>query len=371
MYAYILRRLLLIIPTLLGIMVINFLVIQIVPGGPVEQMIAQLSGTAVSATARIGGAGGEGAPAASPQGQPGGTAASKARYRGARGLDPTFVKELEKMYGLDKPIAVRFVDMMRRYITFDFGESYFQKRKVVDLVLERMPVSISLGLWSTLLVYLISIPLGIAKAVRDGTPFDMATSTLVTVAYSIPSYLFGLLLIVFFAGGRFLSIFPLRGIVSDNWQELPVVLKVLDYLWHMTLPLVAMVISGFAGLTLLTKNFFIDQIRQQYVITARAKGLSEPQVLYGHVFRNAMLLVISGIPAALVSILFADALLIEQIFSLKGLGLLAFESTLKRDYPVMFADLYFFSLLGLAMGVIGDIMKVIVDPRIDFESREV
>ena len=371
MYAYIARRLLLIVPTLLGIMVINFFVIQIVPGGPVEQLIAQIAGTAVSATARISGGGGETAPSPGAQPQSARGASEPGRYRGARGLDPSFIKEIEKMYGMDKPIAARFVDMMRRYVTFDFGESYFQDRKVVDLVFERMPVSISLGLWTTLLVYLISIPLGIAKAVRDGTRFDVVTSSVVTVAYSIPSYLFAILLIVFFAGGRYLSLFPLRGIVSDNWRELPLLQKVLDYLWHMALPIVAMVISGFAGLTMLTKNFFVDQVKQQYVITARAKGLPEKRVLYGHVFRNAMLLVLSGIPEAFIGILFTGSLLIEVIFSLNGLGLLGFEAAIKRDYPVMFASLYFFSLLGLVMRLVSDLMYVVVDPRIDFESREV
>jgi microcin C transport system permease protein len=367
MYAYILRRLLLIIPTLLGIMIINFFVIQVVPGGPVEQLIAQLAGHAVSPTARISGTtSGEVSSGTAPQGQQQGNA----RYRGARGLDPAFVKEIEKMYGMDKPIGQRFVEMMRRYVTFDFGQSYFRDRKVVDLVFERMPVSISLGLWTTLLVYLISIPLGIAKAVRDGTRFDVATSGVITVAYSIPGYLFAILLIVLFAGGRYLSLFPLRGIVSDNWASLSLAAKIVDYLWHMTLPVVAMVISGFAGLTMLTKNFFVDQIRQQYVTTARAKGLSEDRILYGHVFRNAMLLVLSGIPEAFVSILFTGSLIIEVIFSLNGLGLLGFEAAIKRDYPVMFASLYFFSLLGLVMRLVSDLMYVVVDPRIDFESRE-
>jgi microcin C transport system permease protein len=370
MYAYIARRLLLIIPTLLGIMVINFFVIQIVPGGPVEQLIAQMTRTAVSATARISGGGGETA-GAQPSAGTGAGSDIGSRYRGAQGLDPSFIKEIEKMYGMDKPITVRFLDMIKRYATFDFGDSFFQDRRVVDLVIERMPVSISLGLWTTLLVYLISIPLGIAKAVRDGTRFDVVTSGVVTVAYSIPGYLFAILLIVLFAGGRYLSLFPLRGIVSDNWRQLPLLQKILDYLWHMTLPIFAMVISGFAGLTMLTKNFFVDQIKQQYVTTARAKGLTEKRVLYGHVFRNAMLLVLSGIPEAFISILFTGALLIEVIFSLNGLGLLGFEAAIKRDYPVMFASLYFFSLLGLVMRLVSDLMYVVVDPRIDFESREV
>ena len=372
MHAYIIRRLLFVIPTLFGIMLINFVVIQIVPGGPVEQMIAQLSGTAVSATERFTGGGEEGATdrgMQDPSLQAAGDVTSK--YRGARGLDPEFVKEIEKMYGMDKPLHIRFFDMIRKYLTFDFGESFFQDRKVIDLVLDKMPVSISLGLWTTLLVYLISIPLGISKAIRDGSKFDVATSSVITVAYAIPNYLFAILLIVLFSGGRFLSWFPLRGIVSENWHELGLFAKIADYFWHMTLPILAMVISGFAGMTMLTKNFFIDQIKMQYVVTARAKGLSEHKVLYRHVFRNAMLLVIAGLPSAFISILFTGSLLIEVIFSLDGLGLLGFEAAIKRDYPVMFASLYFFSLLGLVMHIVGDIMYVVIDPRIDFESREV
>jgi microcin C transport system permease protein len=261
--------------------------------------------------------------------------------------------------------------MMGRYITFDFGESFYQNRKVINLVLDKLPVSISLGLWTTLLVYFISIPLGIAKAVRDGSRFDIATSGVITFAYAIPGYLFAILLIIFLAGGRFLGLFPLRGLVSENWRELSLLGKIADYFWHMTLPVFAMVIGGFAGLTMLTKNFFIDQIKMQYVTTARAKGLTERQVLFRHVFRNAMLLVIAGLPSAFISILFTSSLLIEVIFSLDGLGLLGFEAALKRDYPVMFGSLFLFSLLGLVMGIIGDLMYVVIDPRIDFESREV
>jgi microcin C transport system permease protein len=372
MYGYIIRRLLLIIPTLFGIMLLNFIVIQVVPGGPVEQLIAQLSGTAVSPTARFTGGTGETAPSPAAQDlslQPDSSIASN--YRGARGLDPAFIKRIEKMYGMDKPLHIRFFDMMKKYVTFDFGESFYQNRRVIDLVLDKMPVSISLGLWTTLLVYLISIPLGIAKAVRDGSRFDLTTSAVVTFAYAIPGYLFAILLIIFFAGGRYLSLFPLRGLVSENWRELSLLGKIADYFWHMALPILAMVISGFAGLTMLTKNFFIDQIKMQYVTTARAKGLTERQVLYGHVFRNAMLLVIAGLPSAFISILFTGSLLIEVIFSLDGLGLLGFEAALKRDYPVMFASLFFFSLLGLIMGIVSDLMYVVIDPRIDFESREV
>ncbi len=369
MYAYIIRRLLLIIPTLFGIMLINFFVIQVVPGGPVEQMIAQLSGVAVEATARFSGMGETGKLQQEQSLQD--RSGVESKYRGARGLDPAFIKEIEKMYGLDKPIHIRFFNMIIKYITFDFGESFYQNRKVVDLVLDKMPVSISLGLWTTILVYLISIPLGIAKAVRDGTKFDLATSGVITVAYAIPSYLFAILLIVLFSGGRYFNWFPLRGIVSANWRELSFFGKIIDYFWHMALPVLAMVIGGFAGLTMLTKNFFIDQIKQQYVTTARAKGLTERRVLYGHVFRNAMLLIIAGLPSAFISILFTGSLLIEVIFSLDGLGLLGFEAALKRDYPVMFASLYFFSLLGLVMRIIGDLMYVVIDPRIDFESRKV
>lgn len=373
MFAYIIRRLILIIPILLGIMMINFFVIQIVPGGPVEQMIAQLSGTAADATARFSGGGrGETVGGQQERQQSRNTSSgTTSKYRGARGLDPTFIKEIEKMYGMDKPIHIRFVDMMVNYITFDFGESFFQDRRVIDIVIDKMPVSISLGLWTTLLVYTISIPLGIAKAVRDGTRFDLATSGIITVGYAIPNFLFAILLIVVFAGGRYFSWFPLRGLVSENWSELNLFSKIIDYLWHMTLPIIAMVIGGFATLTLLTKNSFIDQIQMQYVMTARAKGLSERRMLYGHVFRNAMLIVIAGFPSAFISILFTSSLLIEVIFSLDGLGLLGFEAAISRDYPVMFASLYFFSLLGLVLNIMGDLAYVFVDPRIDFESREV
>jgi microcin C transport system permease protein len=372
MGAYLIRRLMLVIPTLLGIMLINFFVIQVVPGGPVEQLIAQLSGTAMEATARVAG-GGTGETLSARQDPQNLSAASQtgSKYRGARGLDPQLIKDIEVMYGLDKPLHIRFVDMMRNYLTFDFGDSFFQDRRVIDIVLDKMPVSISLGLWTTLLVYAISIPLGIAKAVRDGTRFDVTTSSLITVGYAIPNFLFALLLIIVFAGGRYLSWFPLRGLVSEYWSALSLWGKILDYLWHMVLPIVAMVISGFATLTLLTKNSFLDQIQMQYVMTARAKGLSEHRVLYGHVFRNAMLIVIAGFPSAFISIFFSSSLLIEVIFSLDGLGLLGYEAAINRDYPVMFASLYFFSLLGLVMGIVSDLMYAVIDPRIDFASREV
>ena len=372
MLAYIVRRLLLIIPTLFGIMVINFIVIQAAPGGPIEQLIATFEGTAVDVTARISGAGpGETLPAKRAGAAGGAGTEMTSKYRGAQGLDPELIRELERQFGFDKPMHERFLDMLWNYARFDFGESFFRNRRVVDLVLEKMPVSISLGIWTTLLVYLISIPLGIAKAVRDGSRFDVWSSGVVIVGNAIPSFLFAILLIVVFAGGRYFDWFPLRGLVSQNWSELTLLGQVADYLWHMVLPISAMVIGGFAGLTLLTKNSFIEEINKQYVVTARAKGLTERRVLYGHVFRNAMLIVIAAFPGAFVSILFTSALLIEIIFSLDGLGLLGFEAALGRDYPVMFASLYLFALLGLVMQLIGDITYTIVDPRIDFESREV
>jgi len=372
MFAYIIRRLLLIVPTLLGIIVINFLIVQAAPGGPVERMIAQIKGTAVEATARVSGAGG-GETAGGRDSVRGagdaGTVASK--YRGARGLDPEMIKEIEKMYGFDKPAHERFFKMMGDYLTFNFGESFYRDRRVVDLVIDKMPVSISLGVWTTLLVYLISIPLGVAKAVRDGSRFDIWTSAAIIIGYAIPGFLFAILLVVLFAGGSFLDWFPLRGLVSPNWDDLSWPAKIADYLWHLTLPILALVIGAFAGLTMLTKNSFLDQINMQYVTTARAKGLTEHRVLYGHVFRNAMLIVIAGFPGAFIGILFTGALLVEIIFSLDGLGLLGFEAVVNRDYPVMFGTLFFFTLLGLIMNLIGDLMYHVVDPRIDFEAREV
>lgn len=363
MGAYLLRRLLLIVPTLFGIMVVNFAVIQFAPGGPVENLIAEIQGLGAGATERFAGGGGE---QAAPR-----AADANERYRGARGLDPELIERIERLYGFDKPAHVRFVEMMGRYLVFDFGESFFSDRRVVDLVLDKLPVSISLGLWTTLLVYLISIPLGVAKAVRDGSAFDVWTSGVVVAGNAIPGFLFAILLIILFAGGRFLDWFPLQGIVSPGWADLPWPAKAADYLWHMVLPVLSMVIGGFAGLTMLTKNSFLDQINQQYVLTARAKGLGRRGVLYGHVFRNAMLIVIAGFPAAFIGILFTGALLTEVIFSLDGLGLLGFEAALNRDYPVMFATLYFFTLLGLLMNIIGDFVMTVVDPRIDFEHRGV
>ncbi len=371
MFAYIVRRLLLIVPTLVGIMIINFAIVQVAPGGPVEQLIAQITGTAIEATARIGGAAGGEVGGQRQQAQAGSDAQAPSKYRGARGLDPEFIKELERLYGFDKPAHERFLIMLGNYARFEFGNSYFRDRAVVDLVLEKMPVSISLGLWTTLLVYLISVPLGIRKAVRDGSRFDVWTSAVIIAGQAIPSFLFAVLLIVLFAGGSYLDWFPLRGLVSDNWQELSWPDRIVDYFWHLTLPIVALVIGGFTGLTLLTKNSFIEEINKQYVMTARAKGLTERRVLYGHVFRNAMLIPIAGFPGAFVGILFTGALLIEVIFSLDGLGLLGFQAVINRDYPVMFGTLYFFTLLGLLLNIMGDFMYVLVDPRIDFERRDV
>ena len=370
MLAYLVRRLLLIVPTLFGIMVINFVVIQTAPGGPVEQLIQQLTeGGAADVTGRVSGtATGDLARGAEATA---GTGDAGSRYRGARGLDPEFVREIERMYGFDKPLHERFFQMLGQYLRFDFGTSYFRDQSVVDLVLEKMPVSISLGIWTTLLTYLISIPLGIRKAVKDGSRFDVWTSGVIIVGNAIPSFLFAILLILLFAGGSFFDWFPLRGLVSDNWEQLSWPERILDYFWHLTLPLVSLVIGAFAGMTMLTKNSFLEEINKQYVMTARAKGLTEQRVLYGHVFRNAMLIVIAGFPGAFVGILFTGALMIEIIFSLDGLGLLGFEAALKRDYPVMFASLYFFGLLGLIMQLISDMMYVVIDPRIDFESREV
>ncbi len=366
MLAYILRRLMLVVPTLFGIMVINFFVIQAAPGGPVEQMLSQIQGTSVDATERFSGSssGGETVRSAAADTSGGGGA-----YRGARGLPKELIERIEKMYGFDKPILERFVLMMKNYLVFDFGESFFRNKRVVDLVIEKMPVSISLGLWTTLLVYFISIPLGIAKAVRDGSRFDLASSTTLIVLNAIPGFLFALLLVVLFAGGSYFKWFPLRGLVSDDWSSLGPIDKVLDYLWHMVLPIGAMVIGGFATLTFLTKNSFLEEIHKQYVLTARAKGLAERRVLYGHIFRNAMLIVIAGFPAAFIGVLFTGSLLIEVIFSLDGIGLLGFEAALNRDYPIMFGTLYFFGLIGLVMGILGDLMYTVVDPRIDFEAR--
>jgi microcin C transport system permease protein len=368
MLAYILRRLLLVIPTLFGIMVLNFVIVQAAPGGPVEQMLAEFRGNAVAATARITGDSADAGSTSSSADTSLGSSVQQSRA--TRGLDPELVQTVKELYGFDKPPVERFFLMMKSYLTLDFGDSFFRDASVVDLVIEKMPVSISLGLWTTLIVYLVSIPLGIKKAVRDGTAFDVWTSGLIIIGYAIPGFLFAILLVVLFAGGSYLDWFPLRGLVSDNFDSLSPLEKVLDYAWHLVLPLTAMLVGGFATLTMLTKNSFLDEINKQYVLTARAKGLSENRVLYGHVFRNAMLIVVAGFPSAFVGILFTGALLIEIIFSLDGLGLLGFEAVINRDYPIMFGTLFFFTFLGLIMNIIGDVMYTLIDPRIDFEKRE-
>jgi microcin C transport system permease protein len=368
MLGYIARRLLLMVPTLLGIMLISFAIVQFAPGGPVERIIAQLQGQDSGASSRVSGGGGDFSGGA--QGQAGGGSDAGSRYRGAQGLDPQFILQLEKQFGFDRPAHERFLKMLWDYARFDFGKSYFRDVSVLGLIAEKLPVSITLGLWMTLLSYAISIPLGIKKAVRDGSSFDVWTSAVVIVGYAIPGFLFAILLIVLFAGGSFWQIFPLRGLTSENWAELSLVGKALDYLWHIALPITAMALGAFATSTLLTKNSFLDEIRKQYVITARMKGLSERQVLYGHVFRNAMLIVVAGFPGAFIGAFFGGALLIETIFSLDGLGLLSFESIVNRDYPVVFASLYIFSLLGLVVNLISDLTYTWIDPRIDFETRE-
>ncbi len=362
MGAYVVRRLLLILPTLLGILLVNFVVVQFAPGGPVERVIAELTEGGVDATARFSGAGGDLGGA--------GSAGADSAYRGAQGLDPEFIRELERQFGFDRPPLERFLKMVADYAVFDFGESYYRSVGVIDLVLEKLPVSVSLGLWTTLLAYLVSIPLGIRKAVRDGSRFDIWTSGAIIVGYAIPGFLFAVLLLIFFAGGSYMQWFPLRGLHSDGWREFSLVGQVLDYFWHLALPVLAMSISGFATLTLLTKNSFLDEIRKQYVLTARAKGLGERRVLYGHVFRNAMLIVVAGFPGAFVGIFLTGSVLIETIFSLDGIGLLGYESVVNRDYPVVFGTLYLFSLIGLLIKLVSDLTYVWIDPRIDFESRE-
>ena len=360
---YLIKRLFLLVPTLFGIILINFVIVQFAPGGPVETTIAKLQGIGVESTERISGGNIDGIQHQIDN------FSIESRYVGSQGLDPEIIKEIEKMYGFDKPTHVRFLEMVKNYLSFEFGNSFFQDKKVIDLIKDKLPVSISLGLWTTLLVYFISIPLGISKAVRDGKKFDIWSSAVVIIGNAVPSFLFAILLIIIFAGGRYLDLFPLRGIVSDNWTELSNFQKIVDYFWHMTLPIFSLVIGGFAGLTMLTKNSFLDQINQQYVITARAKGVTEKKILYGHIFRNAMLIVIAGFPSAFIGILFTGALLTEIIFSLDGLGLLGFEAAINRDYPVMFATLYIFTLFGLLMNILGDITMTIIDPRIDFEKR--
>ncbi len=365
MFNYIIKRLLLIIPTLIGIMVVNFIIIQSAPGGPVEQLIAQITGIAGQTTAKF--SGNSSGDFSSSAGKSNNSVTSQnSSYRGAQGLDPEIIERIEKMYGFDKPAYIRFFEMMINYLKFDFGTSFFKDKKVSNLILEKMPVSISLGLWTTLLIYLISIPLGVKKAIMDGSRFDVWSSSIIIIGDAIPGFLFAILLIVLFAGGSYWQVFPLRGLTSDHWDSLSAFGKMKDYLWHMALPIFAMVIGGFASLTFLCKNSFIEEIGKQYVVTARAKGLSESQVLYRHVFRNALLIVISGFPAALIGILFTSSLLIEVIFSLDGLGLLGFEAIVHRDYPIIFATLYIYTLIGLILNIIGDVTYVLIDPRIDF-----
>lgn len=355
MAAYVLRRLLLMIPTLLGIMLLNFVIVQAAPGGPIDQILARYQGLDSAASTRMSGGGGD--------------TTSSGESRASRGVDPRFIAALEEQFGFDEPAHVRFMNMIADYATFDFGTSFFRDRPVIDLMIERLPVSISLGLWTTLLVYLISIPLGIRKALRHGSRFDVWTSGLVIVGYAIPGFLFAILLIVLFAGGSYWDVFPLRGLTSPYFDDLSLMGKIGDYFWHITLPVVASAIGSFATLTMLTKNSFLDEIHKQYVLTARAKGASDRRVLYGHVFRNAMLIIIAGLPSALVGIFFTGSLLIEVIFSLDGLGLLGFEAVMQRDYPVIFGTLYLYTLIGLILKLVSDLTYVWVDPRIDFETR--
>ncbi|WP_423068568.1 microcin C ABC transporter permease YejB [Devosia sp. CN2-171] len=369
MGAYILRRLLLMIPTLFGMLVVSFFITQFAPGGPVESYIAQISGQSVSVSEGVignaeGDFAGQNVVKSSDQNQ-------SSTYRGAQGIRPEILARIEKQFGFDKPPLERFFTMLWKYARFDFGDSYSRGVPVIDLIIQKLPVSITLGLWMTILSYGISIPLGIAKAVKDGTRFDVSTSTIVIIGYSLPDFVIGVLLIVLFAGGNFLDIFPLRGLVSENWASLPWYSQILDYLWHIVLPITAMALGAFATSTMLIKNSFIDEIRKQYVMVARAKGLTENRVLYGHVFRNAMLLVIAGFPAAFVGAFFGGSLLIETVFSLDGLGYLGYQSVINRDYSVVFATFYIFSLVGLVLGLISDLMYMWIDPRIDFESRKV
>ncbi|MEX0922387.1 MAG: microcin C ABC transporter permease YejB [Rhodovibrionaceae bacterium] len=365
MTAYLIRRLFLLVPTLFVIMLINFAILQFLPGGPVEQAIAEITGEGTAITERVTrGGGGEVIDSGGQQ------SGGSSTYRGAQGLDPKFIAELEEQFGLDKPLHERFLLMLGNYIVFDFGESFFRGGRVVDIVIDKLPVSISLGVWSTLLIYLISIPLGVAKAVRDGSRFDAATSAIVIVGTAIPSFLLAVFLLVIFAGGVYLDWFPLRGLTSNNFDSLSFPQKVADYFWHLALPVTAITVGGFAALTMLTKNTFLDQINQQYVLTARAKGLTKGRVLYGHVFRNAMLIVIAGFPATLITMLFTGSVLVETIFTLDGLGLLGFEAIFQRDYPIVMGTLYFFTLFGLLLGIVTDFVYTLVDPRIDFESRE-
>jgi microcin C transport system permease protein len=359
MTGYILRRIALMVPTLFGILLIAFTIVQFAPGGPVERMVAKLRGDDMNATSRIGGDAG------------GGDFGDDSSYRGSQGVPPEIIEQLEKRFGFDKPVHERFGLMIWNFVRFDFGESYFKHERVIDVVLKALPVSLGLALWTKLLVYLVSVPLGIAKAVREGSRFDVLSSSVIIVGYAIPNFLLAVLLVVLFAGGSFLDLFPFRGLASPNADEMNWFQRGLDYLWHMTLPILSLVVSGFATITFLTKNSFLDEIRKQYVITARAKGLNERRVLYGHVFRNAMLIVLSSFPAAFLAIFFTGSILIETVFSLNGMGLLGFESLINRDYPVVFALIYMFALIGLVVHLMTDLLYTWIDPRIDFESREV
>jgi microcin C transport system permease protein len=361
---YILKRLFLMIPTLFGIMLLNFVIIQAAPGGPVQQVLAKLRGEAMDIDSRLGGSQQD-----MQQQQMNFSSDINETYRGARGIDPAFIKDLEKQFGFDKPAHERFFLMIKNYLTFDFGKSYFKDTPVVTLVKDKLPVSISLGLWTTLLVYMISIPLGIRKAVHDGSAFDIWTSVVVIIGYAIPSFLFALFLMILLSGGSFIKIFPLKGLISDGWENFSMFRKITDYFWHLALPIFSMVIAGFAKLTLLTKNSFIEEINKQYVVCARAKGVSEKKILYSHIFRNAMLIVIAGFPAAFIAILFTSSLLIEVLFSLDGLGYLGFEAAMSRDYPVMFGTLYMFTLIGMGLHLLGDMAYMFVDPRIDLAAK--
>ena len=362
---YILRRLMLIVPTLFGILLLTFVIAQFAPGGPIEQIIARATMGNVSTTSNFSGGGGDAGVSSQAMDQ----TLTGGDNLGTYGLDPEMLADLEKQFGFDKPVHVRFFTMVGNYLTFDFGESYFQDRPVIELIIERMPVSISLGLWSLLIIYGISIPLGVAKAVRDGTAFDFWTSTMIFVGYAIPGFILAILLIILFAGGNYFDIFPLRGLTSENWSEMSFFGKIGDYFWHLAMPLTALTVGGFATLSMLTKNSFLEEISKQFVLTARAKGLTERRVLYGHVFRNAMLIVIAGFPSAFVGIFFYGSVLVEVIFSLEGMGLLSYDALIKRDYPILFGSLFMFGMVGLVMHLIGDLTYVVVDPRIDFESR--
>ncbi|MCQ2914606.1 MAG: microcin C ABC transporter permease YejB [Alphaproteobacteria bacterium] len=363
MFKYVLRRLALIPLTLFGIMFVNFIFAQIAPGGPVEYMISKLQNGSSSSTARIAGTS-NGDIKSVPN-----IGTMQSKYRGARGLDPELIKELEHQFGFDVPASTRFFKMMKNYLKFDFGKSFYQDTKVIDLIIQKMPVSMSLGIWTTLLIYFISIPLGISKAVKNGSKFDILSDWTIVIGYAVPAFVFAMALIVLFCGGQYFSWFPLRGLYSDNFSELTYVERIKDYFWHLVLPVVSMVAGGFAGLTMLTKNSFLEEISKQYVLTAKAKGLEDNKVLYGHVFRNAMLIVIAGFPSVLIGMLFTGSVLIEVVFSLDGIGLLGFESVMNRDYPVVFGTLYLFGLIGLVLNLVCDLTYHLIDPRIDFEGR--